>query len=77
MNHDAMNAHLRLLESGLPRHEHVRTVGRLPQGRRMPDELKERVRNLLRVHNPSEVARLTGVHPKTVARMRNPKRGTT
>ena len=78
MNYDAINAHMRLMESGdLPRRTHENVARTLPQGRRMPSEMRATVRELLRTKTVSDVARETGIHPKTVAKIRDAMARTT
>lgn len=71
MNHDALRAHLRLLERGLPRREHQQALQVIPQGGRVPRPMKERVRELLRTMSVDAVSQETGLHRRTIARIRD------
>lgn len=72
MNHDAINAHLRLMERrDLQRRSHEQQLYVIPQGGRMSREMRERVRALLRVHSVEQVSEITGLHRRTVGRIRD------
>lgn len=72
MNNDAIRAHERLISrDDLTKRTHECVVSEVVQGKRISPALKNRVRQMLRVKSLSEVARATGLHTKTVARIRD------